>query len=138
VTATGGELTGDEAAVDIVDLSQAEELMGLPPIDIRPYESEPDAAGNLQVARFTAAPDGVWIDFDLDAALHGGMDPNAALLHELVHVWQWLGDPAGFKARVEWELAEYGYADAPHEVEARKMAATMVDAGVQVYWPAER
>jgi hypothetical protein len=95
------------------------------------------SAGGAIVARFNP-PHGdkpFGIDFDLEAALRAGLDPNAVLLHELAHAWQWFRDPAGFEACVKSELIAFGYLDAPHEVEARELAAVMVEAGVRVFFP---
>ena len=113
-----------------VDLSEAEAFLGLPtPIVVRPLPGIVGADGTAALARFNARSG---IDYDPDAIERGCWDLNEVLLHELVHAWQFFRDPAGFEAKTAAEIAEYGYEDAPHEVEARELAWKMHGAGVQV------
>jgi hypothetical protein len=124
----------------IVDPRAAEELLALPiRIPVRPLEPIPAQDGTVCLARFNPPrcdnmrPFG--IDFDLPMTLAAGADPNEILLHELVHAWQWACDPEGFATMARREIAEHGYEDASHEVEARELAAKMLEAGVRVWFP---
>lgn len=137
-------MTAHEDDVDaLVDTRAAEELLGIPfRVPLYPSDNIVNPAmepGWRSVAAFNT-PDNVsgrpfGIDLDLDLVLAAGFDPDETLLHELVHVWQWLCDPQNFRARIEQELAGYGYVDAPHEVEARELARMMLEADVRVYFP---
>jgi antirestriction protein ArdC len=123
-----------------IDLSAAEHILELPPIPVRHVGSiDAPIEGAVVLAQFNGPncengrPFG--IDVDLDVITRAGEDPNEILCHELVHAWQWFNDPAGFMAQARFELATQGYHDAPYEVEARTLAAMMVDAGVRVLFP---
>lgn len=135
------------AADDGIDLSEAEALFGLPfNIPIRPAASiRVDELSTLDkpmasLTRFVGPPLGQFgIEYDLVGLMMSELDGdpgvNEMLLHEVVHAWQWFSDPAGFEARHASELAEYGYWDAPHEVQARQLAHLLNEAGVRVYFP---
>jgi predicted metal-dependent hydrolase len=45
--------------------------------------------------------------------------PHALIVHELCHVWQ----DQDHRLRMWWSYVAQGYADNPHEVEAREAAA---------------
>lgn len=119
-----------------IDLSEAEALLELPvPIPVRPAGPDAPLVSDSAQATFIYDPASFGIVYSLENCERFRCDPNESLLHELVHVRQWFDDPLGFPARVDRELDEYGYLNAPHEVEARELARMMLEAGVRVYFP---
>jgi hypothetical protein len=125
-----GTMTTCTATDPHIDLSEAEALLELPiPIPIHAVSGIVGRDGSKALASFNARNG---IDYDLAAIEDACWDLNEVLLHELVHAWQFFRDPAGFEANAAAEIAEYGYWDAPYEVEARELAWQMHDAGVQV------
>lgn len=124
-----------------VDLSAGEALLEIPPVPIT-QEANLSGTGGFTVEGSTLAsfhgpqcscgrPFG--ITYDLDRMVRHGT-PNETLLHELVHAWQYHRDPHNFAER-SLDVFEYGYWNAPHEVEARELAALMDEAGVRVWFP---
>lgn len=127
-----------------VDLSQGERIFDIPAIPVWP---EPDLepgnsaneVGGTTLASFhgpscrCGRPFG--ITYDLGAMWRCGADPNESLLHELTHAWQHYRDPEGCARRQAVELQRFGYWNAPHELEARDVAARLNDVGVRVWFP---
>lgn len=116
---------------DGIDLSAAERLLDLPiSIPIRPVA---DIAPGV-FAQFSSSL--FCIEYDLAKMLFCEEDPNAILLHELIHVRQWLDHPATWADQCQRDLAAHGYQHAPHEIDANCRARDLCDAGVRVYFPA--
>lgn len=125
---------------DGFDLTQAEEHFGIPQIPVRPGRLE---SGTL--AKF-CSPDcncggeyGITYDLPQMCLAHmlGSEDPNEIMLHELTHAWQHHRDPHNRTAERRMEILFYDYENQPSEVEARKVAAELNAAGVQVWFPDE-
>jgi hypothetical protein len=126
-----------------VDLSAGEAMFEIPPVPVW-QESDIDMSEQFRTgARALAAFHGpgcscgrpFGIGYDLRAIVASEHDPNEVLLHELTHAWQFHIDPGGSDARHVEDVAEYGYWDAPHEVEARLIASVFNVAGIRVWFP---
>lgn len=128
-----------------VDMTSAERLFGLPmaiPVSAEHNINGTTPSlvdGTVTLAAFHAPgcscgrPFGIC--YDPAAIADAGQDTNEVLLHELTHAWQFFVDPGGCAAQHLAELDEYGYWDAPFEVEARFVAESLNRAGVQVWFP---
>lgn len=129
-----------------VDLSQAEDIFGIPKIpvwhetDIETPTGYASRGGTLAAFHGPNCACGrpFGICFDVAAIKRDGKDPNEVLLHELTHAWQYYLDPDNHGRRATLDELRYGYYYAPHEVEARKVARQLNDAGVRVWFPNQR
>lgn len=126
------------------DLTQGESVLGL---DRIPVWQQRELDGNALVAKGGPVlavfhpPDcrcgrPYGIAYDLYAiGMARSYSVNEVLLHELVHAWQYWLDPLWESDMQQLELKYYGYTDAPHEVEARRVAQRLHETGVQVWFP---
>lgn len=125
-----------------VDLSAAEHELGIPAVPVWQEANLDDAVtaamGGTTLASFHGPRCGCGrpfgITYDLDAMVRHG-SPNNTLLHELVHAWQYHQDPEWSGYRQALDLERYGYFNAPHEVEARRLSRMMDEAGIRVWFP---
>jgi hypothetical protein len=117
------------------NLTEAEQLLGLPTIPVHPEAGiSPLTLGlskheGTPLAIFRGPKLGIkfGIAYDIDAIREAGEDPNEVLLHELVHALQYFRDPQNAARIAREEIDRFGYDDAPHEVEARVMARHLKD-----------
>lgn len=123
---------------DGFDTSAAERLLRIPPV---PITAEPDLNGRDSgtLASFHSPTcncgRSYGITYDLPRILRSGESPNEVMLHELTHALQCHRDPENVDERHMLERAVFGYYNSPHEREARKVAAELHAAGVQVWFP---
>ena len=128
------------------DLSEGEDILGIPAI---PIWEESSLKGNALVANGGATVLAAFhppccdcgrqygIAYDRAAvALNRTYSMNQVLLHELVHAWQYWLDPDNAPAVQRAELEQFGYKNAPHEVEARVLARWLDNVGIRVWFPA--
>ena len=114
---------------DGYDLTEALDVLRLDPIPIWP-ERNINGSGITAAAFHSencACGRGYGICYDL-AMMD---DPNETMLHELTHAWQ----HARGDCHHALELMQYGYWNAPHEREARKVAAALKRHGIRVWFP---